>query len=122
MEEKIKNIKTLLEVNGGSKANEKMAKDIIDSIKHLVPNFNDENVKPDDIKDIVEKIQDETIPIYDKYFTNEEILEIIEFYKTPIGKVYLSKMGIVTLESMKVASKYGEIIYKRLIEISGTEL
>lgn len=122
MEEKIKNIKNLLDINGGSKANEKMAKDIIDSIKHLVPNFNDENVKPEDIEDIVEDIQNETIPIYDKYFTNDEILGIIDFYKTPIGKVYLNKMGTVTLESMKVASKYGEIVYKRLIEISETKL
>lgn len=118
MDEKIQNIKTLLEINGGSKANEKTAISIIDSIKHLIPNFNANNVKPEDLKDIVDDIQNETIPIYDKYFTNDEILQIIEFYKTPIGLIYLNRMGAVAMESMSVASKYGEIIYKRLIEMS----
>jgi hypothetical protein len=118
MNEKMQNIKNLLEINGGTKSNENIAISIIDSIKHLIPNFNSDKIKPDDIKDIVEDIQKETIIIYDKYFTNEEILEIIEFYKTPIGKIYLSKMGIVTMESMKTASKYGEIVYNRLLEIS----
>jgi hypothetical protein len=121
MEEKIQNIRTLLELNGGKKATENTAISIIDSIKHLIPDFKMNNVKPEDLKDIVERIQEETIPIYDKYFSNEEILGFIDFYKTPIGQVYLSKMGTVAMESMKVGSKYGEIVYKRLLEISGTK-
>jgi len=121
MEEKIKNIKILLELNGGTKSTENTAISIIDSIKHLIPDFKMNNVKPEDLKDIVEKIQEETIPIYDKYFTNEEILGFIDFYKTPIGQVYLSKMGVVAMESMKVGSKYGEIVYKRLLELNETK-
>jgi len=115
---KIQNIRNLLEINGGTKSNENAAISIIESIKHLIPNLNVDEVKPEDIKDIIDDIQNETIPIYDKYFTNQEILDIIEFYKTPIGKVYLNKMGTVAMETMKIGSKYGEIVYKRLIEIS----
>lgn len=115
------NIKTLLELNGGTKTTENNAIMIIDSIKHLIPDFKMENVKPDDIKDIVETIQEETIPIYDKYFSNDEILGIIEFYRTPIGKSYLSKMGSVAMETMQVGSKYGEIVYKRLLDLNETK-
>jgi hypothetical protein len=119
---KLENIKKLLELNGGDKANEKTAQSIIDSIKHLVPDFKNENVKPSDIKDIVDTMQNETIPIYDKHFTDEEILGIIDFFNTPIGKIYLSKMSTVVMETMQVSSKYGEMVYNRLMEISGTDI
>jgi len=122
MKDKINNIKILLELNGGTKNTEKTALIIIDSVKHLIPNFDMDKIKPDDIKDIVEKIQEETIPIYDKYFTNEEILGFIDFYKTPIGQIYLNKMGRVVMESMQVGSKYGKIVYERLMELSSNEL
>ncbi len=119
MEDKIENIKTLLELNGGKKSYEDSVMDIIDAIKHLIPNFKDENIKPEDINDIIEDIYFQIIPIYDKYFTNEEILGIIDFFKTSIGKVYLSKMGIVALESMHIGNKHGELVYNRLMKING---
>ncbi len=115
MEEKIKNIKTLLELNGGTKSYENSAITVINAVKHLIPNYKEENV---DIEDVIKDIENEIIPIYDKYFTNEEILGIIEFYKTDLGKTYLSKMGIVAMESMQVGNKYGEIIYNKLIELN----
>ena len=118
MEEKIENIKKLLELNGGAESSEKSVIMVIDAIKHLIPNYSEENFKTGDLKDIMEEIQNKIIPIYDKYFTNEEILGIMEFYKTPIGKVYLAKMGSVAYESMQVGNKYGEIIYNRLVELN----
>lgn len=116
MSDKIENIKLLLELNGGTKSYRDSILSIIEGIKHLIPNFNgvDENI----INEILEDINSQIIPIYDKYLTNEEVIGIIEFYKTPIGKVYLSKMGAVALESMQVGNKYGEIIYNKLIEKS----
>lgn len=122
MENKIDNIKKLLEFNGGTKSYEKSIFTIIDAIKHLVPNYRDENLKTENITDIVNDIQDQIIPIYDKYFTNDEILGIIEFYKTPIGQIYLTKMGAVAIESMQIGNNYGEIIYKRLMEMNGNEI
>jgi hypothetical protein len=118
MEEKIKNIKILLNLNGGTKSYEDSAKRVINAVKHLIPNYKDENFKPEYLEEILEDIQNQIIPIYDKYFTNEEIIGIIEFYNTLIGQAYLSKMGIVALESMQVGNKYGELIYNKLIEMS----
>lgn len=122
MKNKIENIKILLEINGGSKSYEKSIFTIIDAIKHLVPNYKDENLKSENITDIINDIQDQIIPIYDKYFTNDEILGIIEFYKTPIGEMYLNKMGAVAIESMQIGNRYGEIIYKRLMEMNGNKI
>lgn len=121
MENKIENIKILLKLNGGEKSNLKAAESIIDAMGHLVPNFKPEKVKPENLQDILEEIQSQIIPIYDKYFTNEEIIGIIEFYKTPIGQSYLSNMGNITIESMEVGNKYGEIIYNKLLKLSNEE-
>ena len=118
MEDKIENIKTLLKLNGGNRNDLKSAESIIQAMGHLVPNFKPEKVNPEILQDILEEIQKQIIPIYDKYFTNEEILGIIEFYKTPTGQSYLSKMGHITIESMDVGNKYGEIIYNKLLELS----
>jgi hypothetical protein len=116
--DKIENIKKLLELNGGTKSYEDSAFTIIDAVKHLVPNFKQENFKEKDLRGIVDDIQSQIIPIYDKHFTNEEILGIIEFYKTPIGQTYLIKMGVVAMESMQIGNKYGEMIYNKLIELN----
>jgi uncharacterized protein len=116
MNEKIENIKILLELNGGKRSYENSAIEIVDAVKHLIPNFSEENFKKEDLEDIIHDIENEIIPIYDKYFTDEEILGIIKFYDTPIGQSYLSKMGIVAMESMKIGNKYGEMIYNKLTE------
>ena len=121
MKDKIENIKELMELNGGKKSYENSIMGIIDSIKHLVPNYEDGKFKSEDLNDIIEDIYAQVIPIYDKNFTNEEIVGIIEFFKTPIGKSYLSKMGAVALESMHIGNKHGEIVYNKLIEIFKNE-
>lgn len=118
MDEKIENIKLLLELNGGSSSYEKSALTIIEGIKHLIPNFDENKINKEFLKEISSNFIEKIIPIYDKYFTNEEILGIIEFYKTNVGKSYLSKMSKVALESMKIGNEYGELIYNNLIEIN----
>ena len=101
MEDKINNIKILLDLSGGKSNYREIIKEIISSIKHLIPNYTDDKISNDDLQLLTEEIMDQIIPIYDKHFTNEEILGIIEFYKTPIGKIYLNKMGKVSYESMQ---------------------
>lgn len=121
MNDKIENIKTLLKLNGGTKSYEITVLNIVDAIKHLIPNFKEEEFNQEDVKGIIDNIENQIIPIYDKYFTNEEILGIIKFYDTPIGQAYLSKMSIVALETMQIGNKYGELVYNKLMEIFGKE-
>jgi hypothetical protein len=117
-EDKIKNIKTLLELNGGTQSDAKAAVTIVNAIKHLVPDFKEENVTNKELENMVFEIQQQIIPIYDKYFSNEEILGIIEFYKSQIGQSYLNKMSKVIMECAQVGNKYGEIIYEKLMKLS----
>lgn len=119
MDDKTKNIKELLSLNGGVNSFHDSAITIIDAIKHLVPNFDQNKFTIEDLNDIIQNIEDQIIPIYDKHFTNEELVGFIEFFKTDVGRVYLNKMGIVALETMQIGNKYGELVYNKLVEIAG---
>lgn len=118
MSDKIENIKELLKLNGGVNSFHDSAITIIDAIKHLVPNFDQEKFTIEDLNSIISGIEDQVIPIYDKHFTNEEILGIIEFFKTDVGNSYLHKMSVVALETMQIGNKYGELVYNKLVEIA----
>jgi hypothetical protein len=51
---------------------------------------------------------DQIIPIYDKYFTHQEILDLLTFYATPTGKKTISVLPIVLNESMMAGQRWGE--------------
>jgi hypothetical protein len=112
-EEKINNIKNLLNLNGTKKSHEQTIINIVNSIKHLIPNF--KKFDDEQFNLISKEIEDNIISIYDKYLTNEDILNIIEFYKSETGKLYLNKMGVISIEIMNLGNKYGELIYNKLI-------
>ena len=49
---------------------------------------------------------DEVIPIYEKYFTHEEILQMIAFYETPIGKKAIEVMPQLMVDSMQAGQRW----------------
>lgn len=53
-------------------------------------------------------LTDQIIPIYDKYFTQSEIKELLAFYQTPIGKKAISVLPKVVNESMLTGQKWGQ--------------
>ena len=117
---KLQNIKTLLELNGGGRANRTNIINVVEAIKHLVPNFDPDRFDPSDLDGIVDDIMSRIIPIYDKHFTNGEIVGIIEFYQSEAGKAYLRKMGAVTQESMEIGNKFGDVVFNKLVELFKT--
>ena len=46
-------------------------------------------------------------PIYKKYFTEQELKEAIELFKTPIGKKISEKNPIIAQESMQASMQWG---------------
>jgi len=49
------------------------------------------------------------IPIYRKYLSEEEIRELIAFYKTPVGSKYAKLAGTIQREGMEVNAKQGQM-------------
>ncbi|PYV82015.1 MAG: hypothetical protein DMG93_13410 [Acidobacteria bacterium] len=50
------------------------------------------------------------IPIYDKYYSDEDIRGLIQLYQTPLGKKMLSTLPNVMAESQAAGTKWGEQI------------
>ncbi|WP_419868822.1 DUF2059 domain-containing protein [Chryseobacterium sp. CT-SW4] len=56
------------------------------------------------------------IPIYDKYYTEPEIDQLITFYKSPIGQKTIENMPALLKESMEVGTKYGREIGEKIVK------
>ncbi|MEH2322097.1 MAG: DUF2059 domain-containing protein [Nostoc sp.] len=62
--------------------------------------------KPDDLIK-------EMIPIYNKYFTNKEIKQLIAFYQTPVGQKTLSPQ--ILQEATSIGIRYGNELGQRVL-------
>ena len=56
------------------------------------------------------------IPIYDKYYTEDDIDQLISFYNTPTGKKMIETLPIVTQESMTAGQAWGKLIGEKVIQ------
>lgn len=54
------------------------------------------------------QLLDLAIPIYDKYYTPEEIKGLIQFYETPLGQKLTSVQPKMSAELQDVGRKWGE--------------
>ena len=67
------------------------------------------------IYDEIDDIIDLLVPVVDKYFTHEDIIELIKFYESPIGK----KLNNVTPQMMgelyEVGSDWGEKLAENIL-------
>lgn len=56
------------------------------------------------------------IPIYEKYYTEEDVQGLIKFYNTPVGKKVIATLPQVTAESMEAGQQWGESIAKQVLD------
>lgn len=47
------------------------------------------------------------IPVYDEYFTHDEIKKLITFYKEPVGRKLIKTMPVITERGMEVGKQWG---------------
>jgi hypothetical protein len=59
--------------------------------------------QPDELADLV-------VPIYNKYYSDEDIKGLIQLYQTPLGKKMLSTLPQVMAESQAAGTKWGQQI------------
>ena len=114
------NVRTLLEITGSARIGTILMENMMNSFKQTLTAVPNEfwqdfaaELKPDTLINLL-------IPIYSKHYSNDEILTIIEFYKTPIGKKVIEKTPFITQESYAIGEEWGkkaaEQAIKKLIE------
>ncbi|WP_086836071.1 DUF2059 domain-containing protein [Nostoc sp. 106C] len=114
--DKINNIKKLLEITGARNLSRQVINQMFVALKGEYPQVPQKfwdtflaELKPDDMIN-------EFIPIYNKYFTNDEIKQIIAFYQTPLGQKTLTVIPQLSRESAAIGIRYGKEAAARAIK------
>ena len=66
-------------------------------------------VKAEDIVNLV-------IPIYEKHYSEQDIEQLIIFYKSPIGQKAIAVTPVISQESMVAGQQWGIEIGKKVID------
>lgn len=117
---KTEKIKQLLELTGSGKLGIQVMDQMINSFKKSHATVNQEfwddfrkEINANDIQNII-------LPIYDKYYTESDIDQLIQFYNSPTGKKMIQNMPLVMQESIAAGQNWGKEIaqkvYSRLKE------
>ncbi len=56
------------------------------------------------------------VPLYDKYFSDQEIKELIKFYETPVGQKAISTLPQLTMEMQKQGRAWGERVGRQSMQ------
>ena len=60
--------------------------------------------------------------LYDKYFSLEEIQELLNFYKTEIGKKTIEVLPLLTQESLQAGQVWGAALAPKIAQRIRTRL
>ena len=55
----------------------------------------------------VRELMDKIVPLYDKYYTLDDLKTVNAFYESPTGQKILSTLPQITQESMKIGQEWG---------------
>ena len=108
--------KKLLMVTGSGEVGVQMVGMMIEEYKKNLPDVPEEfwkklnnEVKADEIVDLV-------VPIYVKHYSVEDMTKLIEFFNSPLGKKYISKIPMITQESYAVGQEWGQKLGERVVK------
>ena len=114
--EKARNIRRLLEITGSHNLGQQMIEQMMAALKRNTPGDEPEALK-EKIFSIyeeemqkaftVEKVDAAIIPIYDKYLTGEELIALIAFYETPLGKKVVGVLPQIFREASAAGEQLG---------------
>ena len=111
-QEKRKEIEKMLRLTGMEKLTTQIMDQMIGTLKKQFPDtsqdFWNRFQRKLDPRELIEKI----IPVYNKYYTMEDLKAINAFYESPAGKKVLATMPQVMQESMQIGQAWGERIGK----------
>jgi len=111
-------IRRLLELTGAAG----LASQSMDGLEKNIRSLMSDSLPPGDYRDqLVDlffqkfhskrdmtQLLDLVVPIYDKYYTDEEIKSLIQFYETPAARKMLAVLPKVLEESKAAGNKWGE--------------
>jgi uncharacterized protein len=112
---KMRHIRQLMDLMGSARLGQQVMQTILNNYKKSYPNvdprFWDDFMKEADPDELVELV----IPIYAKYFTDDDITTMMAFYNSPVGKKLVSRLPEITQESMQIGAQWGQNIGEKVM-------
>jgi len=106
----------LLKISGTEKMTDQMMDILIPQFKILVPGIPDTFwVKFREKLNINEFIL-ACVPAYSKYYTHDEIKQLIKFYESPLGKRMVEVTPLISQETMAIGQKWGEKLGQDIVK------
>lgn len=119
-------IEQLMEITGalalGKQLVDAMTKHFAQTIRQQNPNAPQYVIDaiPEEVNAVLTEslpaFKEMVIPIYDKYFTLEELQGLEAFYATPLGKKTITVMPSLLQDSMHMGMRFGEAMVPRIDE------
>jgi hypothetical protein len=100
-------IRDLLKTTGTTDLMQQMKRQIFDSFRKMAPSAGDDVWRELERRFDVNELTEKLIPIYDKYYSAEDLKGILQFYHSPLGQRVLSTMPGVLSESMAIGQEWG---------------
>ena len=79
----------------------------IDQVASMMALTLDDSEKELLSKEVMGSLVDLLVPIYKNHFTEQDLKEAVELYKTPIGKKISGKTPIIAQETMQASMQWG---------------
>jgi hypothetical protein len=105
----------LLKISGSGKLAEQIMDAMIPQIQQLVPDIPDTFWIKFKEKLNVDDLLYSCIPAYNKYYTHDEIKQLITFYESSLGKRSVEVTPFLMQETMAVGQKWGEKLGQDII-------
>lgn len=113
--EKQANIRKFLELTGTQKMAEMMTNNMLNSIKASTKGV-DSTFFAEFQKEVkFDGLLDQLIPIYDKYYSDTEIKELLQFYQSPVGQKVIATLPAITQEAMVIGQGWGKELSEKII-------
>lgn len=105
-----KDLVKLMSINGSTETYNMMYDQILVQLKAGKPDVPDSvwsKLKTEVFDKSVNDLTKQMVPLYKKYFTHEDVKELISFYESPIGKKLITKTPLLTKEAMQFSQTWG---------------
>ena len=79
----------------------------IDQMTSMMGVTLNEDEKVEFTNDVMSSLIEMLVPVYKKHFTEQDLKDAIELFKTPIGKKISEKSPIIAQESMQASMQWG---------------
>ncbi len=114
--QKEKSIRRLMEITGSAKVGVQVGQQIIASLRQSQPSVPEEFWEGMSKKFNADALVDLIVPIYAKYYTQEDVDGLIAFYQTPLGQKVVSTLPQISQESVQAGQVWGQHIAEQMIQ------